>query len=269
MGYSEQLKKLFKGISLSAEDLLLLESFQINYLPDRVPKKEFSALIRKYPFVRNFLILRKPSIESFINSVLNEYNELENETLIKEYCNEVLWEIADLIVYNKFPEVYDANVDFRWDIKEIISEKKLKDKTVTDVGAGSGMLAFLLAKFAKTVFAIEPIGSFRTYMREKALKEECRNLFTIDGYLHSIPLPDNSIDILFTSNAIGWNLEDELKEIERVVKPAGQVIHLMRTPKNELENPTHDRLISPDWQYNCIQQKDKTGLKIKYIKTIM
>ena len=124
MRYSEQLKKLFEGITLSAEDLLLLESFQIDYLPDRVPKKEFSALIRKYPFVRNFLISRNPSIESFINSVLNEYKELENETLIKEYCNEVLWEIADLIVYNKFPEVYDANVDFRWDIKEIISQRR-------------------------------------------------------------------------------------------------------------------------------------------------
>lgn len=269
MGYSEQLKKLFEGIILGAEDLLLLESFQINYLPDRVPQKEFSALIRKYPFVRNFLISRNSSIESFINSVLSEFKDFENETLIKEYCQEVLWEIADLVVYNKFPELYDAKVDFRWDIKEIISEYKLKDKTVADVGAGSGMLAFLLAKFAKTVFAIEPISSFRAYIRAKALKEKCRNLFTIDGYLDSIPLPDNSIDILFTSNAIGWNIKDELQEIERVVKPAGQVIHLMRTLKNELENPVHERLISSDWEYDCIKQEDKTGLKIKYVKTIL
>ena len=50
-----------------------------------------------------------------------------------------------------------------------------KGKVVADVGAGSGMLAFLLAKYAKTVYAIEPVTSFRNFIREKANKEQCSN----------------------------------------------------------------------------------------------
>ena len=66
MGYSKMLRKLFSGISLCVEDLLLLESFQVKYLPERVPQKEFAALIRKFPFIKNYLILRDPSIKNFI-----------------------------------------------------------------------------------------------------------------------------------------------------------------------------------------------------------
>ena len=43
MKYYSMLKQLFDGIDLNAEDLLHLESFQIQYLPDRVPQKEFSG----------------------------------------------------------------------------------------------------------------------------------------------------------------------------------------------------------------------------------
>ena len=63
MKYSEMLKELFSDISLSVEDLLLLESFQIKYLPERVPQKEFAALIRKYPFVKSIMIVKNPAVE--------------------------------------------------------------------------------------------------------------------------------------------------------------------------------------------------------------
>ena len=111
--------------------------------------------------------------------------------------------------------------------------------------------------------------SLINFIREKANIEKCSNIYVIDGFLDSIPLPDNSIDILLTSNAIGWNLEKELLEIERVVKSNGQAIHLMRAIENETENPFHSRLISSDWNYDCSKYQDTTGLKLKYIKTKM
>ena len=268
MRYSSKLKQLFSGIKLNAEDLLHLESFQITYLPDRVPQKEFSVLLRTYPFIQRFLISKHPSIENFINIILKENKAINDKDAIDESCDELLWEIADLIVYNKYPEIYDIKVNFTWDISEIISIELLKEKVVADVGAGSGMLAFLLTKYARTVYAIEPITSFRNFIREKANKEKCSNIYAIDGFPDSIPLPENSIDILLTSNAIGWNLEKELQEIERVVKPNGQVIHLMRASENETENSFHKRLISSDWKYNCYKYQDAGGLKLKYIKSI-
>lgn len=269
MKYSTKLKQLFSGIKLNAEDLLHLESFQIKYLPDRVPQKEFSVLLRTYPFIQRFLISKYPSIENFINTILKENKAINDKDVINESCDVLLWEIADLIVYNKYPEIYDDKVKFSWDIKEIISIGLLEGKVVTDVGAGTGMLAFLLAKYASIVYAIEPISSFRNFIREKANIENCSNIYAIDGFLDSIPLPDNSVDILLTSNAIGWNLEKELLEIERVVKSNGQAIHLMRAIENEAENPFHNRLISSDWNYDCCKYQDTTGLKLKYTKTKM
>lgn len=269
MGYSEKLKKLFDGITLHAEDLLFLESFQIKYLPDRVPQKEFSILLRAYPVIQRFLISKQPQIENFINAILKENKPIIDKTVISESCDELVWEIADQIVYNKYPEIYDQKVSFRWDINEIIDNHLLEGKVVADVGAGSGMLAFLLSKYAKMVYAIEPNTSFRNFIRDKAIKEDCRKIFSIDGFLDSIPLPDNSIDILMTSNAIGWNLEQELQEIERVVRSNGQVIHLMRAIGNEEEKPFHEKLISSDWKYECFNYQDSTGIKLKYIKNMM
>jgi len=268
MGYAKMLKALFKGITLNVEDLLFLESFQINYLPDRVPQKEFSTLLREYPVIMRFLISRQPDIENFIHTILKENDKITEKHHINEHCDKLLWEIADLIVYNKHPELYDDKVDFRWDISEIISLDFIADRVVADVGAGSGMLAFLLAKYAKTVYAIEPVTSFRNFIREKAKREKCRTIFPIDGFLDAIPLPDHSLDILFTSNAIGWNPEKELQEIERVVKPNGQAIHIMRVSNSETENPLHNQLISSEWNYDFYKYQNAEGLKLKYTKRI-
>ncbi len=268
MGCAKKLKALFQGVTLKAEDLLVLEFFQIKYLQDRVPQKEFSTLLRKYPFIKRFLISKQPAIESFINTILKENKKIKNKDIINEHCDKLVWEIADLIVYNKHPEIYDDKVKFNWDIKEIISEEFLESKIVADVGAGSGMLAFLLAKYAKTVYAVEPIPSFRSFIREKAYKKKCSNIFAIDGFLDSIPFPKNSFDILFTSNAIGWNPEKELQEVERVVKLNGQAIHIVRVSDNKTENSFHKRLISSDWNYDFYKYQDADGLKLKYIKSI-
>ncbi|MBE9511080.1 MAG: methyltransferase domain-containing protein [Bacteroidetes bacterium] len=266
MKYSETLKELFAGITLNAEDLLLLEAFQIKYLPARVPKKEFSALLRANPVIHRYLISKYTPIEDFISTILKENKPINNKSTIEKYCQELLWEIADLIVYNKYPEIYDAKVEFAWDFREITSVISLEGKVVIDAGAGTGKLAFQAAQIAVTVFAIEPVTSLRRFIRDKANKENVKNLYAMDGFLDSIPLPDNSADVLMTSNAIGWNLEDELKEIERVLKPNACAIHLLRNSDPKAENPLHNILISPDWKYTCTQYNDNNGLKIKYYK---
>ncbi len=262
------LREHFDGINLMAEDLLLLESFQIKYLPERVPQNEFATLIREYPLIKNHLVSKNPSVRNFIYTVLKENETIEDKSLIKKHIDELLWEIADLIVYNKSPEIYDEKAKFKWNIDEIIAKKSITGKVVTDVGAGSGMLAFLLSQYAETVYAIEPLSSFRTFIRQKAINENCRNVYAVDGFLDSIPFPDDFFDILFTSNAIGWNIEKELQEIERVVKPHGQAIHLIRINKNVTENPVHERLVSGEWNYTFSKTHDTDGLKLKYIKTI-
>jgi ubiquinone/menaquinone biosynthesis C-methylase UbiE len=268
MKYSETLKKLFPGVKLNAEDLLLLESFQVKNLPDRVPGKEFATLLRAHPSVVRFLKLKYPPIEEFINSTLKKHKAISNEKTIEEHCQELLWEIAELIVYNKFPEVYDKQAELTWHLNEITPGASLRGKIVIDAGAGTGRLAFMTAPYAKTVFALEPVSSFRRFIRDKAKKENITNVFTMDGFLDSVPLPDNSADFLMTSNAIGWNLEDELKEIERVLKPNGQAIHLLLDPGGKSENPLHKILTSSPWQYSLEEFDYDNTMKLKYSKTV-
>ena len=267
MTYSDKLRELFPEVSLNWEDLLLLETFQIKYLPDRVPVKEFATLLHTYPVLHRFLVSKYPSINTFISRILKENRPGKDEAMIEEQCQEALWEIADLIIYNKHPEQFDVQAPIRWQIGEITTITSLEGKVVADVGAGSGRIAFLVAPQAHTVFAVEPVGSLRNFMKEKATKKGMKNLYVLDGTLDSIPLPDNSLDVLITSNAIGWNLNDELYEIQRVVKPGGHAIHLLQA-EEKVENPFHEILTSSPWNYTSLREKDGKRIKLRYYTLI-
>ena len=267
MGYSAYLRQLFPGLTLYVEDLLLLEAFQVKYLPERVPHKEFAICLYANPIIHQFLELKYPPIADFIDRVLSEHHTIESHTL-RESCQELLWEIADLIVYNKYPEVYDQQPGIiSWSIHDITAVTPIEGKTVVDAGAGTGRLAFLVAPYAKIVFAVEPVTSLRRFMKEKAARESIENLFVMDGFLNSIPLPADSVDILMTSNAIGWNPEEELREIERVLRTGGYAIHLMQSD-SQTENPLHDMLVSAPWNYTYAESALEGGLKLKYYKSV-
>jgi len=279
MKYAKMLKELFPGAVLTVEDLLFLEPSQIKNLPDRVLKPEFAVLLETNPVIHRYLTAMCPSISSFIDTLLKEQipvldrkaaNKTPGKTAEKK-CQALLWEIADLIIYSKYPEVYDANIKFPWDVDEIISPEFLKGKVVIDAGAGPGKLAFKVARFAGTVFAVEPVLGFRRFIKKKTRKENVNNLFAIDGTLDSIPFPDHSIDILMTSDAIGWNLEEELKEIERVLKPGGRAVHLFRNFDADIEmaEKLNAVLVSSQWQYDLKKYAGKDAeQRSRYSKII-
>ena len=267
MGYSDKLRSLFPDTVLHPEDLLLLETFQIKNLPERVAVKEFTTLLHTYPVVHRFLIAKYPAIGSFMDHILEENQRVEDDRLVEEHCQEALWEIADLIIYNKYPEKFDEQAPNRWDIEEIHAITSLEGKVVADVGAGSGRIAFMVAPFSQTVYAVEPVTSLRAYMKEKASRENSDHIFVMDGTLDAIPIPTHTLDVLLTSNAIGWNLDEELREIERVVKPGGHAIHLLWSDI-QYENPYHETLTSRPWEYNCLEDGKDTEFKLRYYKEI-
>lgn len=267
MTYAQKLRGLFPEISLTWEDLLLLEAFQIKYLPDRVTVREFASLIREHPVAHRFLVSKHPPISPFLIRILKENKAVEDRELIEAHCQEALWEIADLIIYNKRPEQFDAKAPIKWEINEVSAITSLEGKVVADVGAGSGRIAFLVATEVKTVYAVEPICSFRSFMKEKAAQNAVHNLFVMDGTLDSLPLPDHYLDVLITSNAIAWNLKEELKEIERVVKPGGHAIHLLQS-NEQVDNPFHETLTSSPYNYTCLHSDDEEKMKLRYYKQI-
>ncbi len=267
--YADSLRTMFPGVDLCIEDFYLLDRFQISYLPDRVPQREFAAILLANPSIQRFLITKHPPITAFIEDVLTRFGPAANQQELDECSDRLVWEIADHFVYIKRPDMYDERIDLGWNFEEVLAIVPLEHKVVIDAGAGTGRIAFAAARTAGQVFAVEPVTSFRQFIREKASDTGTANLFAIDGLLHAIPLPAGFADVLITSNAIGWRLEDELVEIERVVKPGGYAIHLAsKADKATRETPLHTRLTSPSGGYAYSRYTGKDGWKGKYWKQI-
>lgn len=262
------LARLFKGVSLEVEDLYLLEPFQIGYFPGWVPERELARVLWAYPFIKRFLLKKCPSIRDFVQRVMARYGPAANQEELAASSEKLLWTIADLLVYNKCPESYDVLEFHNWDFGEVTTITPLDQKVIIDGGAGTGRVALEAARIAREVFAVEPVARLRQFIRDKAAKAGLNNLFVIDGFLHAIPLPDEFADVLITSHALGWRLEDELREFERVVKKHGFIIHCPGTAEAAREEDQHHRLISPDWRYEFSRYKESDGWKRKYWKRL-
>jgi SAM-dependent methyltransferase len=268
MSTADTFKRMFRGVTLEVEDLYLLESFQISYFPGWVPECELAAVLWAYPSIKHFLVKKCPSITDLVEHVTAKFEPADDPQVLAAYSEELVWTIADLLVYNKCPEAYDALEFHNWDFREVTDITDLQKKITIDGGAGTGRVTLEAAHNAEQVYAVEPVARLRQFIREKAAEIGLRNVFVMDGFLHAIPLPDNFADVLITSHALGWKLEDELKEFERVVKKGGFIIHCPGTALTATEEERHSRLISPEWGYEFSRYKEADGWKRKYWKLI-
>ena len=142
----------------------------------------------------------------------------------------------------------------------------LDDKVVIDAGAGSGKVALEAVRHARHVFAVEPVARLREFMRDRAAASAITNLFVLDGTLDAIPLPTDTADVLLTCRAIGWRLEEELVEIERVVRAGGVALHLGHPHPPPDESHLHQRLIEVG--YSIVTYPEGQEQRTSYRKRI-
>jgi hypothetical protein len=242
MPYADHLRGLFPTLELEVADLFALEAHQIAELPTRAPDRELAEVLHAHPEVRTFLEVRHPAIASHLARVLTEHPSSRAADIVQSE-QDLLWEIGDLLVYDTAPELLDALPTNDWDFGVVTELVDLDRKVVIDAGAGSGKVAFAAAGRARHVFAVEPVARLREYMRDKAAASGITDLFVLDGTLDAIPLPADTADVLLTCRAIGWRLEDELVEIERVVRDGGIALHLGLPHPPSGHDPLHRRLI--------------------------
>ena len=269
MSQADFFRKFFDGADLELEDLYLLESFQFTYFPGWAPEREFAHVLWAYPAIRLFILKKCPEITSYIDSVMENHGPVDSTDELKVSGDTLVWTMADLFVYNKCPEVYDGLDFHNWDLSEITNITTLEGKIVVEGGAGTGRVTTRLAQIACQIFAVEPVSKLRTFLRQKATLAGLDNVFVLDGFLHSIPLPDNFADVFITSHALGWHLKDELPEFERLVKPGGIILHCPGTALSSGdEDPTHEKLISSHWGYTVSTYMEPDGPKRKYWKQV-
>jgi ubiquinone/menaquinone biosynthesis C-methylase UbiE len=128
---------------------------------------------------------------------------------LAECEDRLLWELADLIVYQRDPAMYDSTTESTWSRAALREAEPLEGKVVADVGAGTGQVTFAVAPIAKAVFAVEPVTTLRAYIRDKAARRGLDDVFVIDGLLSAVPLPAGTVDMLLIQRAIGWDLAGE------------------------------------------------------------
>ena len=141
------------------------------------------------------------------------------------------------ILYRDYPEVYDEFASFPYDppMMEVIHEMfNLSGKEILDVGSGSGLSTFPLAKYAKTVIGVEPEKSMRELAEEKALELGILNCKFIEGQAEAIPLDDSSVDIVTAFTATLYPPKEKvpkfIAEASRIVKNGGLIIDVDVAP---------------------------------------
>lgn len=140
-------------------------------------------------------------------------------------CEIFILNDRDADVVYVYPELMEELAYIKdWDKQRLLSITDFTGKTVLDIGAGTGRLAFAAAPLAKYVYASEPVDRLREYMREKQLRLNIENVYIIDGTVESIPFPDESFDIVMSGHVFGDNYEAEWLEMNRVTKHGGWVI---------------------------------------------
>ena len=233
----------------SFNSFLLLERFQIRLMMEtggwRNEKAEWrhsmGVALNANLSVKWYLMARCPECANIISEIAENAPMLTDAAEIREAEVYALASVEDFIVYTT-PKLMAEQCDFirGWNKDRLFELADLTEKTVLDVGAGSGRLAFAAAEKAAWVYASEPVGTLREFMREKCANEAIKNVRVLDGIVTELPFPDDMFDVVMSGHVVGDDWDNEVAELARVCKPGGWLLDCPGdserdlTPKPEL-----------------------------------
>jgi hypothetical protein len=251
---------------LSFNTLLLLEREQLAWLPGWLPEKELAIALQANPVVAWYLKNKNPKLAGWVDTLLAQAGQQPPAETIRMAEETLLRSMNDLVCYAVSPETYDRQPFLGWDSRELTSLVNFSGKIVVDIGAGTGRLAFLAAQEgARVVFAVEPVGNLRIYMKHKARGMGLANLYAIDGLITELPFPDGFIDITMGGHVFGDQPEDEYREMARITQPGGTLI--LCPGNNDRDDDRHAFLVSHGFTWSRFEEPGD-GMKRKYWKTL-
>lgn len=110
-------------------------------------------------------------------------------------------------------------------------------KDVADLGAGEGALTLLLARYARSVTAVDQSPRMLRLVEEQAIEAGVADrVQTAEGDLESLPLPPSSFDAAFLSQALHHAARPEagIGEAARILRPGGWLV-ILDLAKHEQE----------------------------------
>ena len=251
---------------ISFNTLLLLERIQLSWFPGWVNEADLGLALKANPVVEWYLHHKCPEIADWLDGVMAQADgESLYPSAVRQAEIRVLQSLDDLITYVHDPSVYDAQEFMNWDSSELTSLVDFSDKIVIDVGAGTGRLSFVAAQAARVVFAVEPVGNLRFYIKEKARKNNVKNVYPVDGLITDLPAPDGFSDVTMGGHVFGDDPEAELGELVRVTKPGGAVI--LCPGNGDMNNDRHAYLVAQGFHWEPFLEPPANWVR-KYWKVV-
>lgn len=143
-----------------------------------------------------------------------------------------------------FPAYYTTQTFNFIVLRQLLSEYFNFDKkmeSVLEIGCGVGIHSLLLSRFTNKFFGIDIPGEYLGYTPEgfNSSAEVAHHLVSeifgvtnasfADAFPDSIPVEDSSFDLIYTWTVLEHipELEKSYKEMYRVLKPGGRMIHVV------------------------------------------
>ncbi|MCL2663011.1 MAG: class I SAM-dependent methyltransferase [Oscillospiraceae bacterium] len=239
----------------SFDCLLFLERFQIRLMMnsggwcnDKTEwQRNIGIALNANPVVKEYMKKRCPECAEIINEISANAPTPADKTEVRKAEVYALASVEDFVIYT-VPQVIAEQCEFiyGWDKQRLFDLVELTDKTVLDVGAGTGRLAFAAAEKAAWVYASEPVGTLREFMRDKIASEGIKNIRILDGFVTDLPFPDNTFDVVMSGHVIGDDYDNEVAELTRVCKPGGWLLDCPGDEKGDAK--LDERAVENGWE---------------------
>ncbi len=206
---------------------LLMERFQLQWVcqeEDGTLLHHLGIALKANPAVRWYMVQMAPEHAGKLHALAADAPDASPDGIRESETFVMRW-FEDFVTYTR-PACMAHCCDFvyGWDKQRLYEICDLSGKRVLDVGAGSGRLTFAAAEIADEVYACEPVGTLRHYLKEEAVRRDIRNIRVMDGMCDALPYPDSFFDAVISGHVVGDDMDAELAELTRVCRNGGVII---------------------------------------------